>query len=173
MAALRRLIDGLTNALGRAASWLTLAMMLVTCTVVLLRYGFDTGAIAAQESVVYMHALVFMLGASYALRHDAHVRVDFLYSRWSARRQIVTNLVGHVVFLLPFCVFVFTSSFDYVARSWRIREASQEVGGIPAIYLLKTLIPVMAALLFVQGVAEILRAVERLHASSTPRGRAD
>ena len=152
-------IDRLTDALGSTLAWLTFAMMAMTVVVVILRYGFDVGAIVLQESVVYMHGLAFMLGIAYTLKSDDHVRVDLIYSRLgrTARRRI--NLFGHVVFLVPVSVFILVSSLDYVAASWRVLERSPEVGGIPAVYLLKSLIPLMAVALLLQGVAEIIRCL--------------
>ncbi len=157
--ALAAAIDRLTEALGRAIAWLTFAMMAMTVVVVILRYGFDIGAIVLQESVVYMHGLAFMLGIAYTLKSDDHVSVDLIYSRLgpAARRRI--NLFGHIVFLVPVSLFILVSSLDYVAASWRVLERSPEVGGIPAVYLLKSLIPVMAVALLLQGVAEILRCL--------------
>ncbi|MEE4383674.1 MAG: TRAP transporter small permease subunit [Pseudomonadales bacterium] len=156
-----RIVDAFTEAVGRGVSWLVLVMTLVTCVVVLLRYGFSVGSIALQESVLYLHGMVFMLGIPYALKHDAHVRVDVLYGRMSARTRDWVDLAGHLLFLLPLAGFVLYVSWDYTARSWRILEGSQEVGGIPYVYLLKTLIPLLAVTLALQGVAEILRIVLR------------
>ena len=157
--ALADTIDRLNDALGRAIAWLTFAMMATTVVVVVLRYGFDVGAIVLQESVVYMHGLAFMLGIGYTLKTDDHVRVDLIYSRLGhvARRRV--NLFGHVVFLVPVSLFILLSSLDYVAASWRVLERSPEVGGIPAVYLLKSLIPVMAVALLLQGIAEIIRCL--------------
>jgi TRAP-type mannitol/chloroaromatic compound transport system permease small subunit len=138
-------------------SWLAALMVLITVTIVTLRYVFDQGAIALQESVVYLHGALFMLGIPYALKEDAHVRVDIFYARQAPKRKDLINLFGHLLFLLPVSGFIFYTSLPYVERSWRILEGSSEVGGIPGIFLLKTLIPVMAALLFAQGLAEIIR----------------
>jgi TRAP-type mannitol/chloroaromatic compound transport system permease small subunit len=156
-----RIVDAFTEALGRGVSWLVLVMTIVTCVVVVLRYGFSVGSIALQESVLYLHGLVFMLGIPYALKHDAHVRVDVLYGRMSDRTRDWVDLAGHLLFLLPLAGFVLYVSWDYTARSWRILEGSQEVGGLPAVFLLKTLIPLLAVTLALQGVAEILRIVLR------------
>ena len=148
--------------MGRAVAWLTLVMGIATCAVVILRYGFDTGAVVLQESVIYLHAAAFMLGIPYACKLDGHVRVDVLYGRFSERRQAWINLIGHCVFLLPVTLTIGLSSLPYVTASWRIIEGSPEVGGIPGIFLLKTLIPIMAFLLTLQGLAEISRMVARL-----------
>lgn len=157
-----RALDSITELTGRAVAWLTLAMVLATIAVVVLRYGFGVGLIWLQESVTWMHAAVFMLGAAWTLRHDGHVRVDLLYRRMSPRRQALVDLAGTVFLLLPTCAWLLVESLPYVASSWRVLERSREAGGLPALYLLKTVIPLMAGLLMLQGVAEILRAVARL-----------
>lgn len=155
-------IDTLNETIGRSVAWLVLGMMLVTGLVVVLRYGFAIGSIALQESVMYLHGLVFMLGIPYALKHDAHVRVDVLYGRLDQRGRDLVDLAGHLLFLLPLAGFVVWVSWAYTGRAWAIREGSAEVGGIEAVFLLKTLIPVLGGLLFLQGLAEIGHIVLRL-----------
>ncbi|MFN7553020.1 MAG: TRAP transporter small permease subunit [Pseudomonadota bacterium] len=150
-------IDAAIDALGRAVSWLTLAVVLLTFGVVVLRYAFDQGSIALQDLVLWLHGAVFLVGASYALRHDAHVRVDILYQRWSPRGRALADLVGTLVFLLPFCVLLVWVSADYVASSWAVREGSKDAGGLPGVFLVKTLIPACGVLLGVQGIALALR----------------
>ncbi|MEN8174190.1 MAG: TRAP transporter small permease subunit [Pseudomonadota bacterium] len=150
-------VDRLNETLGRAVSWLTLFMVLVTFLVVLLRYAFDTGWIAMQESVTYMHATVFMVGAAFTLKHQGHVRVDILYRKWGRRGRAWVDLLGGLLLLLPATLFILWISWDYVAAAWSVREGSREAGGIPGVFLLKTLILVMPALLIVQAVADILR----------------
>lgn len=152
-----RTIDRFTETCGRLLAWLLLAMALLTTAVVLLRYGFNTGSIMAQEAIIYLHGCVFMLGAAYTLKHDGHVRVDIFYRRFSPRGQAWINALGGIVFLIPLCGFIFVSSWDYVQASWIIRESSAEAGGIPAVFLLKTLLPLLALNLFLQAVAETLR----------------
>ena len=154
--------DAIIEISGRFVSWLTLGMVVVTCAVVVLRYVFDTGAIALQESVTYMHSLVFMVGLSYALKHDGHVRVDLLFARLSERARMKINLIGHLSLLLPVCLVIAVESFDYVTRAWVIFEGSPEVGGIPAVYLLKTLIPLSALLLLAQTISEAVQAYRTL-----------
>ncbi len=151
-------IDTFTDRCGRLLAWLALAMALVTALIVILRYGFNTGSILAQEAVTYMHGTLFMLGAAYALKTGAHVRVDIFYRNFSPRGQAWVNSLGGIVFLMPLCAFIAFSSWDYVAESWAIRESSPEPGGIPAVFLLKTLIPLMALNLFLQALAETLRS---------------
>ena len=156
------MVDRLTEWLGRAVSLLGGAMVLVTVVVVVLRYGFDIGAIALQESVTYMHGVLFLVGLGYTLKHDAHVRVDLLYGRASDRRRDWTNLVGHLLFMVPLTLTIIIVSASYVSKSWTILEGSPEVGGIPAVFLLKTMIPLGAGLLLLQTLAEISKTLNRL-----------
>ena len=137
-------------------------MVAVTLLIVVLRYALDQGSIVLQESVLYMHGTVFMLGIPYALKNDAHVRVDLVYSRLGPRGRACIDLLGHVLFLMPVCGALFIYSRPYVASSWRILEGSSEVGGIPAVFLLKTLIPLAAVLLLLQGTSEIVRCLSVL-----------
>jgi TRAP-type mannitol/chloroaromatic compound transport system permease small subunit len=150
-------IDTFTDGLGRAVAWLLPAMVAGTLVVVLLRYAANQGAIVLQESVLYLHGVVFMLGIPYALKADVHVRVDLIYSRLGPRGRAIVDLLGHLLFLVPVAVAMIVYSHGYVANSWRIFEGSSEVGGIPGIFLLKTLIPLTAGLLLLQGLAEIVR----------------
>lgn len=155
-------IDIFTDWTGRMLAWLVLAMALFTTVVVIMRYGFNVGSITTQEAVTYMHGCVFMLGAAYALKSEAHVRVDIFYRNFSPRAKAWVNCLGGIVFLMPLCAFIGFSSWDYVTESWLIRETSPEAGGIPAVFLLKSVIPLMAVNLFLQGLAETLRNAQVL-----------
>jgi TRAP-type mannitol/chloroaromatic compound transport system permease small subunit len=155
-------VDNLSEWLGKTIAWLTLAMMFITCCIVIARYALNLGSIAMQESVLYMHSIVFMLGISYTLKHRAHVRVDIVYQRLSVRTQSLIDIIGTIVFLFPVAIFLFISSLDYVSFSWLVRETSAMPGGLPGVYLIKTLIPLMSVLLFAQGLAELLRNVSLL-----------
>ena len=143
---------------GRVIAWLALPMVLVTFVIVLLRYVFDLGWIWMQESVLWMHAAVFMLAAAYTLNRDEHVRVDIFYRGFDARRKALVDVLGTLLLLLPMMLFLIVSSFDYVADSWMRHEGSREAGGLPfpAVPLLKSMIPLAAALLIVQAVAGLL-----------------
>ena len=152
-----RLIDGITEFIGRAAAWCSILMVVVTFYIVLTRYVFNTGSIAVQESIIYFNAFLFLLTAAYTLKHDEHVRVDIFYGPASHRYKAWVNMLGGLFLLLPVAGFILWSSWDYVQEAWRIKEASPEAGGIPYVYLLKTLIVVMAILVILQGVTEILR----------------
>jgi TRAP-type mannitol/chloroaromatic compound transport system permease small subunit len=165
-----RQIRRLHEVLGRAVAWLTLAMMIVTCIVVVLRYGFGIGSIGLQESVIYLHATVFMLGAAVAVQRGAHVRVDIFYRRFEPRRRALVDLLGALLFLLPLSLFMLVWCWDYVMASWQIREGSADAGGLPAVFLLKTLIPVTAVLLAVQALVEIAMNGLRLAGFDTEPG---
>jgi len=159
---LAALLDAVAERTGRLVSWFTIGMVLATVAVVVMRYTFGQGLIWLQESVNWMHSVVFMLGAAYTLKADGHVRVDVLYRGMSERRKAIVDLAGTLLFLLPLCAFLVVESWQYVATAWRIAERSREAGGLPMLYLLKTVIPVMAVLLALQGISMALRAVLRL-----------
>ncbi|RTR05541.1 TRAP transporter small permease subunit [Halomonas nitroreducens] len=152
-------LDRLSEWLGRSLSWLVLLMMLVQFLIVVLRYAFSVNSIPMQESVMYMHATVFMLAAAYTLRHDGHVRVDIFYRAMPAKRKALVDLLGHLFLLMPVMIFVILVSLGYVSKSWRIFEGSPDSGGIPGVFLLKTLIPLFAALMILQGLVEAWRNV--------------
>ena len=154
---LARGIDCFTEWTGRIIAWLTFAMMALTCTVVVMRYFLETGSIALQESVTYMHALVFLLGAAYTLKRGGHVRVDILYQKFSPRTQALIDALGALFFLIPVCLLILIFSWDYVASSWKVYEVSKETQGLPWVYLLKTLLLIMPVTMLLQGIAEIIK----------------
>ena len=162
-----RLIESLSTLTGRAVAWLTLAMVLVTVVIVLLRYLFNTGWIWLQESVTWMHAVTFMIATAYTLKADDHVRVDIFYRRMTPRRRHLVDLLGSVLLLLPVCGFLLYYSLDYVADSWAVLETSREAGGLPGLFLLKTVIPVTAVLLALQGVTITVKSGLALKSDSS------
>lgn len=158
---LNRLADGidrLSTALGRAVAWCLLFMVLAEFALVLMRYVLGIGSIWLQESVIYAHGAVFMLAAAWTLAADGHVRVDIFYADAAPRTKAIVDLLGALLLLLPFALTLTFFSLPYVARSWAILEGSRETSGLPAVFLLKTLIPLFAALLALQGIAQALRA---------------
>lgn len=150
--------EGLVEWVGRAVAWLIPAMMLLISVIVFLRYGFNRGAVVLQEAVLYLHATAFMFGFAYALKHKAHVSVDVLYARFPPSAQAWVDLIGHSLFLVPMTLVIGFGSLDYVANSWAILEKSAEAGGIPAVFLFKSILPLSAALLLLQGLAAIATA---------------
>lgn len=161
-------VDALNDWIGRTVSWLTLGCVLTCFAVVVLRYAFDVGFPWLQEFYVWQHAAVFMAGAGYTLLHRGHVSVDVLYGKASPRRRAWIDIGGTLVFLFPWLAVVATASAPFVLSSWSIREASSTAGGMPAVYLLKSLLWVFCALLFVQGLALIARRALFLAGQALP-----
>ncbi|MEO1201642.1 MAG: TRAP transporter small permease subunit [Pseudomonadota bacterium] len=153
-------IDRFSELTGRLTAWLTFLMVVVTFVVVLMRYVFDAGQIWLQESVTWMHAVVFMLGAAYTLKHEEHVRVDIFYGRASPVRRAWIDLIGVLLFLWPMCGFIAWSSLGFIETSWSLREASRESGGLPfpMLPLLKTVLVIMPLTLALQGASLALRS---------------
>ncbi|NNC68148.1 MAG: TRAP transporter small permease subunit [Gammaproteobacteria bacterium] len=133
-------------------------MVFITFLVVVLRYGFNFGRISLQESTTYLHAFIFMLAGAYTLKHNEHVRVDIFYQDMFTQNKAKVDLFGTLFLLLPFAGFIFWVSFDYVLNSWKLLEGSREAGGLPFVYILKTLIPLMAIFLFLQAISLAGRA---------------
>ncbi len=160
------MLDRLSEQIGKASAWLTLAMVLVTFVVVVMRYVFDAGLIWLQESVVWMHAVVFMVGAAYTLQQEEHVRVDIFYHRMSARRRAWVDCLGVLVFLLPMCLLLGIKAWDFVAVSWKMQEASRESGGLPypLVPMLKSALLLMPLMLGLQGIALLLRSISTIRA---------
>lgn len=155
-------IDSCTSAIGRGAAWLSLLIVLVQFALVMARYVFSLGSIWLDETVMYAHAGLFLLAAAWTLQTGGHVRVDVFYAEASPRTKAWIDLVGTLVFLLPFAAAVFWLSLPYVRMSWAVMERSPEASGLPFVYLLKTLIPLFAVLMASQGVAQAARAVSVL-----------
>ncbi len=160
-------IEAFIDWTGRTVSWLSLLLVLVMFLIVMLRYVFDSGSIALQEVTTYLHATVFLAGMAYTLQQDAHVRVDIFYTRFSKQTKAWVNLFGALFLLLPFMLFVSWISWVYIADSWSVFEGSREAGGLPGVFLLKSLILVMTSLLSLQAFTQIARNIETiLHTDS-------
>jgi len=159
--ATRNLFDRISIAAGRATSWLTLAMVIITVIVVIMRYVFDAGLIWLQESITWMHAAVFMVGAAYTLQHEEHVRVDIFYRKMSPRGRASVDLFGVIIFLLPLCVYLAIQAYDFAAVSWSIHETSREPGGLPypMIPIMKSFVILMPITVALQGVSLMLRSL--------------
>ena len=158
------LLDRISRVTGRLTAWLTVFMVVLTCIIVVMRYVFDAGLIWMQELVLWMHAVVFMVGAAYTLKNEEHVRVDVFYGSTSEQRRAWIDAIGVVVFLLPVCAYIAWTSLSYVGASWRDTESSPEAGGLPfpMLPLLKTVLLVMPILLGLQGVSLFLKSVNRI-----------
>ena len=155
-------LDAISVMLGRATAWLTLAMVLVTFVIVVMRYALGTGLIWLQESLTWMHAFVFMMGAAYTLQAEDHVRVDIFYRNMSEKRRAWVNLLGVLVFVFPMCGFLVFASWDYVAAAWSIREISRNAGGLPYPFIpvLKSVLIAMPVAVALQGLSLLLRSAQ-------------
>lgn len=158
---------------GRTVSWLSLFLVMVTFIVVIMRYVFDSGSIALQETTTYLHASIFLVGMAYTLQQDAHVRVDIFYNRCSKRTKAWIDLLGALFLLLPFMLFVSWISWSYILESWSVLEGSREAGGLPGVFLLKSLILVMTFLLSLQALTQVARNIGIILRPETDRDNYD
>ena len=165
-------IDRINAAVGRAASWCALAIVLIGFAVVLLRYVLGLGSIWLQESILYAHAALFLLAAAWTLKEGGHVRVDVFYASASPRVKAWVDLLGVLLLLLPFCIAIVWFSWPYMARSWAILERSRETSGLPLVFLLKTLIPLFALMLALQGLSQAIKSIAMLMMLRIGRKRA-
>lgn len=147
---------------GRAVSWLSLVMVIVTFVVVILRYVFDVGSIAAQESITFLHAMIFLIGAAWTMQHESHVRVDIFYTRFNPEQRAWVDLCGSLFLLIPVMVFIFWISWSYVASSWDVLEGSREAGGLPGVFLLKSLLLLFTFLLIVQALIQVYTSILKI-----------
>lgn len=153
------IIDNTNRIIGKTIAWLILFMVFVQFGVVVARYVFGIGNLWAQKSIIYMHGTLFMLAAAYTLSEDGHVRVDIFYRSASERYRALVNLLGSIFLLIPVSIAITWSSWSYVGNSWRTFERSMEASGIPAVFLLKTAIPVFGILLIAQGLVLVIRSL--------------
>lgn len=150
-------IDVFVDAVGRLTSWLALGLALVMGANVLLRYGFSIGFIWAQELEWHIFVPICLFGMSYALLHGEHVRVDVLYQSFSPRTKHAINVVAAFI-SIAFCVVVIWLSIPYVYQSWSIGEGTANPGGIEYRYIVKSLIPLGFAILFLQSVSQAIKS---------------
>jgi len=171
-------LENVSEWCGRAVSWSVLMMVFIISYDVFMRFFFHIGSVALQELEWHLFAILFLLGASYTLKHDGHVRVDILYQskKLTDVHRAWVDLFGTVLFLIPFCVLIIISSWDFVSYSFRILEGSPDAGGLPFRFILKAAIPLGFLLLLIQGIALILKCVNTIFfhnqqvASSTDNG---
>ena len=151
------LLDSFSEMTGSFCSWFVALMTLITCVVVVMRYGLDLGSVLLQDVVLYLHGALFLLGSSFALKRNAHVRVDIFYRDFSEKKKAFVDLLGHCLFLQPVCWAIFLFSWGYVEFSWRIMEVSPEPDGLPFVYLHKSLLIVLCVFLALQSLSEIIK----------------
>jgi len=157
-----RSLDFFSEMTGRFCSWFVALMTLITCLVVVMRYGLDLGSVLLQDVVLYFHGALFLLGSSFALKRNAHVRVDIFYREFSEKKKAFVDLVGHCLFLQPVCWVIFLFSWGFVEFSWRIMEVSAEPDGLPFVYLQKSLLIALCLFVALQSFSEILKSILKI-----------
>ena len=157
-----RSLDFFSEMTGRFGSWFVALMTLITCLVVVMRYGLDLGSVLLQDVVLYFHGALFLLGSSFALKRNAHVRVDIFYREFSEKKKAFVDLVGHCLFLQPVCWVIFLFSWGFVEFSWRIMEVSAEPDGLPFVYLQKSLLIALCLFMALQSFSEILKSILKI-----------
>ena len=155
-------LDAFSELTGNICSWFVAIMVLVTCVVVIMRYGLDMGSVLLQDVVLYLHGGLFLLGAAFALKRGAHVRVDIFYRGFSDVKKAWVDLMGNIIFLQPVCWAILFYSWGYVEFSWRIMEVSPEPDGLPFVYLQKSLLIALAVLLGIQSLSEIFKSLIKI-----------
>lgn len=154
-----RAVSAFNRIVGEALAWLALAIVLVCFAVVVQRYFFYTTQLWAQDLYVWLSGAMFTGVAGFAMLRDDHVRVDILYRAWSVRGKAIADLVGVVIFLLPFIWLVAIYGWPYVVRSWRLYEGSANIGGMPGLFILKTFVLFFCLVVGLQGLAWVSRAI--------------
>ncbi|WKN41875.1 TRAP transporter small permease subunit [Tunicatimonas pelagia] len=153
------IIDRLNERVGRGVAWLTTVLVLVIVYDVAARYLFNTSSAGIVELEWHLFSFIFLLGAAYALKHDRHVRVDVFYQNFSPKKQAWVNLIGTLLFLIPFCVVAMVAAWKFTINAWTIQEGSPDPGGLPARYVVKAAIPLGFLLLLLQAISLFIRSL--------------
>lgn len=156
-----QVIDLISEKIGIFTAYLILPMIIITFLVAFMRYVLDVGSIAIQEIIIYLHALVFSVGAAFTLKNDMHVRIDIFYNNYKRDFKKIINILGASLFLIPTCILIFITSWDYVISSILLLESSKEAGGLPILYILKSYILLLCITLFFQAISEIFKNLNR------------
>ena len=156
------MIERLTTWIGKTSSWVSVFLVFIICLDVLLRYCFNNTQSWIIELEWHLFALIFLLGGAYALKADQHVRVDVWYTKRTAKTKAWVNLLGTVLFLIPWCLIIIYTSYNYAENSWAIGESSPDPGGLPARYIIKFAIPVGFSLLFLQALSLISTSIREI-----------
>jgi TRAP-type mannitol/chloroaromatic compound transport system permease small subunit len=132
---------------------------------VIVRYLFEKSSVGLQELEWHIFALIFLLAAAYTLEIDEHVRVDVFFTRFSVKKKAWVDFIGSVIFLIPFCIIVILSSYEFIEISVRVGETSPDAGGLPARYILKSVIPISFFLMLLQGIALAFKSLIKIKES--------
>ncbi|MCC3860583.1 TRAP transporter small permease subunit [Pseudemcibacter aquimaris] len=154
-----RAIDAMNEIIGKITAWSALGLVLVQFGIVMINYLYSEGSIAVQESLTYMHSLLFLGAAGYTLLHNGHVRVDIIYSKLNEKKKAWINLLGSLIILFPVLIFIGVYAWPFVSQSWGIMEGSIETSGLHIVYILKSMILLFVASTFLQGVSISLHSL--------------
>ena len=157
------LIDQLIDRIANSLLYLLVFLIVLVFFTVFFRYVFNISYVFLQELIMYMHALIFMFGISYALKEKSHVKIDIIYSMMTSKKQCIISIIGIILFILPTSLFITYISIDMVAQSWLILEGSSEAGGLNLVYILKSLIPITGILIFLQAISELIKYIEDMY----------
>ena len=157
MKQLQILIDKVTNNIAYILSYMLILLIIIVFSTVFFRYVLSISYVILQELIMYIHALIFMLGISYTLKEKAHVKIDIIYNILTKENQNLVSSVGVLLFILPTSLFISYISLDMVFQSWRVLEGSSEAGGLNLVFILKSLIPITGILIFFQGLSELIK----------------
>ena len=160
--AISSFFDLINKITGSICAFFAASMVLVVLGVVVLRYGFSISFIWMQEAYVWLHAYIFMMGSGYTYLSNEHVRIDVFYRGASVKYKSIVDILGNLFLLIPFIFVIWKFSFPFIARSWSMNEVSREVGGLPALYILKSAILVFCILLFIQSLSNIIKSIINL-----------
>lgn len=155
-------LDNITEQVGKMASWFAILMVLIISLDVIIRYLFKFTFIWIIELEIYLFGFMFLLGSGYALKYEKHVRVDVFYSKFSQKKKAFIDLLGGLLYLIPWCYVVISGSWKYAYNSFKIGEGSPQPGGLPALYILKFTITTGFVLLLIQGVSQVLKSLDIL-----------
>jgi TRAP-type mannitol/chloroaromatic compound transport system permease small subunit len=154
-----KFVDSMNERIGNAIAWLTLVLVLVVCFDVVTRYVFKFSSVGVQELEWHLFAVIFLMGAAYTLKHEKHVRVDIIFSRLTEKKQAMINLIGVGLFLIPFCLLIISSSTYFVWNSLSIGESSPDPGGLPARFILKSVLPISFVFILLQGLSLLFKSI--------------
>ena len=152
-----RVIDGANGWIGRAVAWLTLVMVLITVYDVIMRYIFHAGSVAIVEAEIHLFAMNFLLAAGWTFLNDGHVRVDLVYTRLNRKKKAWIDLLGSLLFCIPYCMLIIWSVWPFLVDSWSVRECSPDPGGLPCRYVLKACIPLAFLLIAAQAISQAIK----------------
>ena len=155
------LIDKVIDNIAKILTYLLVSMIILVFITVIIRYMLNISYVALQELVMYFHALIFMFGVSYALKEKSHVKIDIIYNSLSKKNQYFISMLGTIIFIIPTSLFIIYSSMDMVIQSWSLLEGSSEAGGLDLIFILKSVIPIMGFLIFIQALSDIIKYMDR------------